>query len=272
MARFQVLPDRVDTIAVTIPDATMCQSNGAIWNCTVTVTGAGGSAKNRVEAFAGSCSWVVPAGVNNIFIEAWGAGGGGGGSGNCCCCSQGPGGGAGGYVAAQITTTPGCTYAMCGGTGGIYGCSACTNGGTGNTSYVTGYNLTNFCALGGGGGCSGPCNVPRTCFGYNQNNGAAGTIGTSTIVGNKIELLGEGGHSFGHPVGCRNENKGGSAPFNGGIGAWMGYQVCTPDWCNCASYGGDFPGGGGAGANQSCDCASCNCGGCGAAGLVRIWY
>ena len=272
MARFQQLPDRIDCITTTVPDTVMCQSYGASWNCIITITGAGGSTKNRVDVFATSCSWTVPSGICNIFIEAWGPGGGGGGNGDCCCCTQGTGGGSGGYVAAQITTVPGCVYTICGGSGGAYGCSACTNGGTGVTAYVTGYNLTNFCATGGTGGCSGPCTVAAGCFGRNQSNSGCGSIGTSTIVGNKIALCGEGGHNFGQPVGCRNENKGGSAPFNGGVGAWMSYNSCSPCWYNCASPGGDFPGGGGAGANQSCSCSSCNCGGCGAAGLVRIWY
>jgi hypothetical protein len=87
-----------------------------------------------------------------------------------------------------------------------------------------------------------------------------------------VIACGESGHLFGQPLGCKNESKGGSAPFNGGIGAWMSYNSCCPCWFNAGSTGGGFPGGGGAGAQAYCCCGSCNCGGCGAGGFVRIWF
>jgi hypothetical protein len=60
----------------------------------------------------GTQSWVVPAGVTQIVVEAWGAGGGG---------SQYCGGGGGGYARALYTVVPGQTISMdipLGGAGG----------------------------------------------------------------------------------------------------------------------------------------------------------
>lgn len=271
MARYQDLPNRTDTITVAIDDQSMCYNYGALTNCL-----AGGViGKNHVYVTAptGSCTWTVPDGVTNIFIEIWGAGGGGGGNGNCCCCSSGPGGGAGGYIAATIPTAAGCQYIMCAAPGGSMGCGQCTNGGNGGTSYVTGYNLSGFCVLGGCGGISGPCNACNpTCYGQNWSNRSCGVIGSSTYVNNVIRACGEGGHLFGKPTGCSYETKGGNAPFAGGIGGMVTYLGCCAYTPNYGGHGGDFPGGGASGAHASCCCGICNCGGCGAGGLVRIWY
>ena len=275
MARFQSLPDRIDTITTSISDQAMCQNYGMVTTCNLVInTPTAATTKPRVEVTSpcACCAWTVPTGITTIFIEVWGAGGGGGGSGNCCCCSQGPGGGGGGYVSQTITTVPGCVYTLCVGAGGNYGCAACTNATQGGTSYVTGYNLTNLCAVGGAGGTSGPCNdCNQNCYGSNTCI-LGRSFGGGTYANNIISACGEGGHLFGKPIGCRNENKGGSAPFNGGIGAWWTYISCCMYAPNWGGVGGDFPGGGGSGAPQTCCCGICNCGACGAGGFVRIWY
>lgn len=270
MARYQDLPNRTDTIVVPVDDASMCYNYGSTMQCLF-----GTFNKNQLTVLTtcGCCAWTVPTGVTNIFIEMWGAGGGGGGNGNCCCCSAGIGGGAGGYIAATIPTVAGCVYTICVGAGGSMGCSSCTNGGTGGTSYITGYNLSGFCALGGTGATSGTCNgCQPQCYGSNFCNQGCGMIGSSTYVNNQLSICGSGGRLFGKPNGCRFENKGGSAPFNGGLGGWASYSSCCPWSQNWGGIGGDFPGGGGSGAHASCCCGTCNCGGCGAGGLVRIWY
>jgi len=253
----------------------MCQNYGVAISCNIVVNCVTpNNAKPRVEVTSpcGCCAWTVPANISNIFIEIWGAGGGGGGSGGCDCCTQGVGGAAGGYVAAQISTCPGCVYTLCAAPGGAMGCGACTNGTTGGTSYVAGYNLSSLCALGGFYGCSPPESVPGLCYGFNTGCGGVGQLGSSTYLNNAVCSIGEGGHQFGQPMSCRSENKGGSAPFNGGIGAWMSYSACCPCWFNGPASGGGFPGGGGAGGNVYCCCGSCNCGGCGGGGFVRIWF
>lgn len=277
MARFQTLPDRIDCICVSVPDRQMCQNNGITISCNLTINQAAPPSQTKrsldVTSTVGSCSWTVPTGITSIFIEIWGAGGGGGGNGNCCCCTAGPGGGGGGYVSVTIPTAGGCVYIACAGSGGTMGCGQCTNGGTGNVSYVTGYNLTSLCATGGCGALSGPCNAcSPSCYGTNWPNCSFGCPNSTAYVNNAICACGEGGHLFGHPKGCRFENKGGSSPMNGGTGAMMSLISCCPYMANCGGIGGDFPGGGGSGAPMTCCCGICNCGGCGASGLVRIWY
>lgn len=272
MARFQTLPDRIDCICVSIPDSQLCLNHGAKISCNLTVNCCTTltNIKQRYEQTVGSSTFTVPAGICQIFIEMWGAGGGGAGPGNCCCCSTGTGGSAGAYAAIQITTTPGCQYTVCAASGGSMGCN-CSGGFYGNTSYVNGYNLSNFCATGGAGGCSG-CNTAANCYGINQTSCSLACVNTSCYQNNAFVACGEGGHVLGKPQGCRFENKGGSAPFNGGIGEWNTYNSCCPMGQCYGAPGGGFPGGGAAGAPASCCCGQCNCGGCGAAGFVRIWY
>lgn len=72
-------------------------------------------------------TWTCPAGVTSIQVEAWGAGGGGGGSTNTAGRSGG-GGGGGSYVKnGSVTVTPGTTYTVKIGVGGLAG-------GTGNAT------------------------------------------------------------------------------------------------------------------------------------------
>ena len=272
MARFQTLPDRVDCICVSVPDSQMCQNHGVSLSCNLTVNCCTviPNTKTRFEKYIGCCLWTVPAGICQIFIEMWGAGGGGAGHGNCCCCSAGTGGSAGAYAAIQITTTPGCQYTVCAGTGGNMGCGCNQGGSAGNTSYVNGYNLCNFCATGGSGSVS-LCNDARSCFGANCASASVACANASAYQNNVFVACGEGGHLFGKPQGCRFENKGGSAPFNGGIGEWNTYNQCCVEG-EPAGRGGGFPGGGASGSTMSCVCSQCKCGGCGAGGFVRIWY
>jgi hypothetical protein len=97
------------------------------------------------------CLWTVPAKVNSMFIEAWGAGGGGHGACDCNRCQHYRGAGGGYYASKYITTAPGCQYTVCAGGNGLCCMQECC-GCQGCTSYVTGYNLSNFCAIGGHGG------------------------------------------------------------------------------------------------------------------------
>ena len=98
--------------------------------------------------------WCVPVGVCDVIFELWGAGGGGGSS---CCCSRGIPGGAGAYAWKRLqcdkNVLQNCVYDVnigtpgCGRTGGQCGYA-------GGSTYITGPNLSNFCAKGGNGGCS----------------------------------------------------------------------------------------------------------------------
>lgn len=252
MARYQSLPDRIDTFTTTISDQAMCLNYGLVIEC-CTVQSSG---KNQLNVFNTSCSWTVPPGVYSIYIEMWGAGGGGGGGGAAATNNNGQGGGGGSYISATVATAPGCVYAVCGGAPGCYGC--CATGSTaGSPSYVTGFN-TSMCAPGGAAGlyscygangCVAPFPCIKTTVYANNTLGAVGSPGIQTMTSSG--------------AGVYTQSWGGSSPFNGGAG---GYR-----WtCSSGQQSGVFPGGGGAGSTQSATAGTC--GDCGASGLVRIWY
>lgn len=96
-----------------------------------------------------TCSWTVPGGVTCARFQIWGAGAG---RGYGCCCAFVPFGGTGAYASVIIPVTAGNTYTLCA------GCALCcyaqpgygtVNGAPGCQSYVTGTNLSGFCADGG---------------------------------------------------------------------------------------------------------------------------
>ena len=95
------------------------------------------------------CAWVVPGGATCARFQIWGAGAG---TGYGCCCSFTTFGGTGAYASVIIPVTAASTYTIC--SGCAYCCCA-TAGGTndadGCPSYVTGTNLSGFCAEGGEG-------------------------------------------------------------------------------------------------------------------------
>lgn len=209
-------------------------------------------------------TWTVPAGVTCATFEIWG--GGGGGSPVCCCtCYGGSPGSGGAYSMKTIAVTPGTNYAI---TVGIGGCgNACYYNGNacgciGGTTFVTGSNLSNYCAEGGQGGTW--CNA-TPC----QNGGAC----ASMAYGGDLSIPGRG------PLinaccwsGCAPGGVTGSSPFGGGWN-WAPAGTGAASICkDCASYG-IFPGGGGSNrplySSGWCDCCI-GCAGGGADGLVRI--
>ena len=99
------------------------------------------------------CYWQVPTGVEKLTIELWGAGGNGNGACSCNRCQHYQGAAGGTYNTKTISTSGGCYYTVC--AGGVYRCcSRECNGCIGCSSYVQGYNLSNFCAQGGARGCA----------------------------------------------------------------------------------------------------------------------
>lgn len=96
-----------------------------------------------------SCTWTVPAGATKVQFQVWGAGAG---TGSGCCCGGAPFGATGAFATVIIDAVPGCTYTLCAGC--AFCCYARRSQHTvvGSSSYVTGYDLTNFCAA---GGCAG---------------------------------------------------------------------------------------------------------------------
>jgi hypothetical protein len=116
----------------------------------------------------GTYNWIVPPGVNKIYIEVWAAGGGGGAAYNGNPASGGGGGGAGGYSYAWFTVVPGNAYTVTVGSGGSFGIGQGNFGANGGGSSVG--NL--IIALGGNGG------APATV----NSGGAGGTGGTGNYA------------------------------------------------------------------------------------------
>ena len=108
----------------------------------------------------------------------WGAGGNGSGACSCNRCHHYMGTGGGYYNTKTIDTAEGCTYSVC--AAGVYRCYSrdCT-GCEGCASYVNGYNLSNFCAIGGRRGESQTswatyCHSQWCCCMNPGNNGGDG--------------------------------------------------------------------------------------------------
>ena len=105
----------------------------------------------------GCCLWTVPAGATKVRFELWGAGSG---SGAPYCCGNYPWGPTGAYASVITTAVPGCQYTLCAGC--AHSCTLTSGTSTdvsGCPSYVTGYGLTNLCAM---GGCGELCHM--MCF------------------------------------------------------------------------------------------------------------
>lgn len=237
-----------------------------------------------------STTWTVPNGVSSVTFEVWGGGGGGAATAwTCNCVARAMSGGGGGYSMKTITVTPGAVYTLCAGNGGCTSsgtgwgseASACASGYNGNPSWVTGTNLSNFCASGGQGGqlsagdgnyhCyrSCGCNSPLGGMGYGgdvMECGGMAVQGTSYSAGEGWGAFTMGGQGAGPG--------GGVGGFN--IGGWGNLNSCGGSVSAASGNNpylwGVFPGGGGAGAGFGCCACSAQPGGRGAGGLVKITW
>lgn len=96
------------------------------------------------------CQWTVPAGVTRARFQIWGAGAG---SLSGCCCGGSTHGTTGAYASIIIPVVAGCQYTLCAGCAcavPIRWTTGCTSSHAA-ASYVTGYGLCNYCAMGGRG-------------------------------------------------------------------------------------------------------------------------
>ncbi len=186
---------------------------------------------------AGTSTWIVPPGVTNVCIEAWG-GGGNGGSG-ISSGGGGAGGGGGAYGYGCFTVVPGTNYTV-------------TVGAAGQASSLGTLISAN-------GGMNGTNATSSTV------NGTFGTGGTSN---GSFSIPGNNG--LGYNSGCNafNSARGGTGG-NGGAGG----SGATRYGSSCSSYTsaeqGSAPGGGGGGGYGS---ASYTTGGPGANGQIIIYF
>lgn len=158
----------------------------------------------------GTYSWVVPACVNYVTVEAWGGGGGGGGniavlatSGGETCTGAG-GGGGGGYAARTYGVTPGQTYTIVVGAGGSAGAA-----GVGTTASIT--TPAGAGGVGQSSTFSGPATVGPGTLTASGGNGGTGAGGRNTSSSNCLAVNGAAG------TGGSGGN--GSVNYTGGNGA-----------------------------------------------------
>jgi hypothetical protein len=214
------------------------------------------------------CLWTVPTGVTKLFLELWGAGGAGHGACSCGRCQHYRGAGGGSYNSKMISTTPGCTYTVCAAGNGNccrFECTGCI----GCSSFINGYNLSNFCATGGAAGCATAdwttaCASAWECCLQGANNG--GDLGYQNHPGTfgAVEWWFAVGfchchHQFTQPT---------SAPLLGTT-VQQSINFC---WMRCGCWTVPYGHGGQGAMSSYCGSGCCGQGGMGGPGLVKITY
>ncbi len=207
--------------------------------------------------FNTTASFIVPAGVSNVTVEAWGAGGGGGkavaGDNN-----GGGGGGGGGYARGSYAVTAGTTQAVTVGIGG----AAATAGGASWFGTVD----TLFAAGGGAGGigaavgAGGSANIGNQAT-YNGGNGGGGAEN-----GNKRFRRGGGGGAAATSAANGGNGQAGGPDGTGGAGGAGGGAGGQGNYGTSDGAAGNAVGGGGGGGGYE------GIGGAGANGRVVITY
>jgi hypothetical protein len=242
----------------TVPEASISQSAFSTWN----VQWIYGSPNACSPGCC--CLWTVPTKVRKVFFELWGAGGSGNGMCTTSRCQHYSGAGGGYYNSKTLTVCPGWQYTICSASGGnccrieCLGCYGCS-------SYITGCNLSNFCAIGGEGGCANASwneachSFFSCCLGPTANGGDFG-------MGNHR------GTFFIHASQCHCQCQGATptpAPF---IGTQVQMQI-HECWMRCGCWTVPYGHGGQGAMTTYCgDQSCCGQGGTGGPGLVKISY
>jgi len=251
--------------------------NGATWQAV------GTSAGITTQAVLSTGSWVVPAGVSKLMCLVAGSGGGGGGGGNGPGGTHGGGGGGGGggtIVFLPVSVTPGETLTASLAAGGSAGPTN-NNGGSGNTSTLTG-TFGTLRARGGNGGSGTPNNVggsgasnSATVTGTTSAGGTGGNGGTVGVSGGTTGATGESsarafGGAGGTPLGGASGGGGGGGISNGGQGG-NGAAEGTGAGLTAGAAGSNGSGGGGGGGGAVGVVAG-SAGGTGGPGFISVWY
>ncbi|WP_051951712.1 T9SS sorting signal type C domain-containing protein [Flavobacterium sp. ASV13] len=207
----------------------------------------------------GTQTFVSPAGVTSITVQAWGAGGAGGSSTNPGFngAYAGSGGGGGAFASSvPLTITSGETLTVNVGVGGKGVASA--NGGAGGSSGITGYSIL---AEGGKGGLvnngslvlGGAAGLAANSTGATRISGTAGGNGEFGFTDDTGSIISSGA--------------GGNGANGGGTG---GAGIATA-FTSSVGNAGNAPGGGGSGGRSSF-LAAARRGGDGGDGKVTITY
>lgn len=224
---------------------------------------------------AGLSTWICPANVTAIEVACWGGGGAGGSAQRTGATGtvQYGGGGAGGAYAMlnSYTVTPGSTYYLNVGAGGINSASLNDTTVSGGDSWLNSVNSpsTTLLAKGGAGGQSAIGNTSSTAYGTGGQGTSVGSIGDVLYPGgsgaNGISgFAGGGGSGAGAnvPGTSATNNLGAVATAGGGAGG------TGPTVGSVSGGNGSAPGGGGAGARDSSGITIAS--GAGGAGQVVI--
>ena len=218
------------------------------------------------------CAWRVPSTspfIRRVKFELWGAGGNGSGACSCDRCHHYRGAGGGTYNTRTVTTAPACLYIVC--AGGVYrclsrNCEACN----GCASYVTGYNLSDFCAVGGGDGQANT-DWATVCFSVMEACKQPGDNGGEFATFNHIGPY--SGSWYNYPGGtchCWKQmmySSGGALMDVGRIDHFQ--QLC---WIRCGTACVPFAAGGMSAMTTYCGSSCCGQGGTGGSGVVKITY
>ena len=217
------------------------------------------------------CGWTVPGDVKSVTFEAWGAGGNGSGACSCDRCQHYVGASGGMTNKVAICSCVGCVYTIC--AGGVYRCLSIECAGCcGCTSYVNGYNLSNFCACGGGAGCS-TGDWTDGCFSYMsscQNSGTPG--GNFANFTHQGAFSGSGPFTYpGDACHCwkRIQNTTGAATGLSAGQQWVSLAEC---WIRCGCWLAPLGAGGQNAQTTYCGSGCCGQGASGGSGVVKITY
>ncbi len=220
-------------------------------------------------------TFIVPEGVYEITVEAWGAGGAGGYASSELCLTSSPGGGGGAYAKSLVSVTPGQTFDIIVGVGGTNTGSVMNDGGFSAVRLGT----DDVVRAAGGKTANSRSATKKTWYSLSCNfNGAkSGAAGGSIgdCVANLSARMGQSGGNCddGTNGGGCSSGKGGDA---GGIGDGVagsggsGHHSEVHNGLYGSGSDGNNYGGGGSGAIAS-GLGGEN-GGKGANGFVRITY
>ncbi len=214
------------------------------------------------------CLWQVPSGVTRVTFELWGAGGNAHGMCSYNRCQHYSGAQGGYYNIKTISTVAGCQYSVC--AAGVYGCQSIECYGChGCSTYVNGFNLSNFCAIGGKGGCANG----SWSTGCNSEWGRCCTSPSGSHWGGEFSMGNhENGFSMSYNCHCyRHTECSTGAPFLTG-GNFVTNEL-TECWMRCGCHNVPY-GSGGQGA-MTTYCGGGNCcgrGTTGGSGVVKITY
>jgi len=224
-------------------------------NLTITVAA---SASNISATYGSTTTWVCPANVTAVQVEAWGAGGAGGSAQRVGASGtvQYGGGGAGGTY-AKVTSypvVPGSTYYINVGTCASNTSSVAGTAIAGGDSWFSSSNSSSglILAKGGAGGTNAIGNSSTTAYATGGTGSTSGSIGNVLYAGgngaNGVSgFAGGGGSGAGYATNgvSATNNVGAAAPAGGGNGG------TGPTTGSLSGTDGFTPGGGGAGSRNS---------------------